>query len=461
MVGDFYIHVVSNANGFDNKTSSFTQRLSKKLEFNGSWYVGLSNIIYPYSWPNLGTDGRQSIEVTWKTGVVTRLNVAAAAHKSCERLAESLQRLMVQGSLCKPTVEETRKRKRNVEVASHKRQKRDQLAGTTEEQLAEAIRTVTGKSPKEHDEDVKQLRQRITTLKADMKKLDDERTKEINTLRDTITSMQTTETTNKSLTDLGIKQLQDQITQLTAKALEDKLNYDQLIRENTQRLTETRDKLHETEDAATKQRNDVLQTSQFYETRIRLLEARIVELENRTVSPKENDAEDVELITPDGCDVVTGYPYDQLSEHVRFRYDALGERFVLELNTAHIEQVRISEQLKFMLGFEEEVFVAPTTVARYMPDMLGDVHSLYVYAPQLVEPTLIGDTYAPLLRITKVKGTPGEMVEDTFLAPQYHKILEKQTNEISIQIRTATGRLVPFNWGECILVLHFKKASLY
>jgi hypothetical protein len=53
------------------------------------------------------------------------------------------------------------------------------------------------------------------------------------------------------------------------------------------------------------------------------------------------------------------------------------------------------------------------------------------------------------------------MVEDTFLAPQYHKIVEKSVSEISIEIRTTTGRLVPFNWGDCILVLHFKKDSVY
>ena len=96
-----------------------------------------------------------------------------------------------------------------------------------------------------------------------------------------------------------------------------------------------------------------------------------------------------------------------------------------------------------------------------MPDLLGDIHALYVYAPQLVEPTLVGDETAPLLRRARVKGSPGEMVEDTFLTPQYHKVLEKQLSDVSIQIRTGTGRLVPFNWGECILVLHVVKTSLF
>ncbi|KAH7670034.1 Protein F19G12.2, partial [Aphelenchoides avenae] len=82
-----------------------------------------------------------------------------------------------------------------------------------------------------------------------------------------------------------------------------------------------------------------------------------------------------------------------------------------------------------MLGFDEEIFTADRTVARYMPDLHGDIHSLYIYAPQLVEPTLVGDELVPLLRIARVKGTPGEMVEDTFLTPQYHRVLAKQLSE--------------------------------
>ena len=74
---------------------------------------------------------------------------------------------------------------------------------------------------------------------------------------------------------------------------------------------------------------------------------------------------------------------------------------------------------------------------------------------------MVGDSVAPLLRIAKVKGSPGDMVEDTFLSPQYHKVLEKTVTEISIQVRTATGRLVPFNWGNVTLVLHFQKETFY
>ena len=156
---------------------------------------------------------------------------------------------------------------------------------------------------------------------------------------------------------------------------------------------------------------------------------------------------------------MSGAPYNLVNKMLAFHFDDATNRFSLEVDSDQIREVRLSQQLRYALGFEEEVYTRPLTHATYNPDLHGGIHSLYVYAPQLVEPSLLGDTMAPLLRIAKVNGAPGDMVEETYTMPQYHRVLEKQINEISIQIRTASGRLVPFNWGDCILVLHFKKAT--
>ncbi|KAH7700892.1 Protein Y57G11C.20 [Aphelenchoides avenae] len=208
---------------------------------------------------------------------------------------------------------------------------------------------------------------------------------------------------------------------------------------------------------AKKSQKDAQAQVELHDGRLRLLEEKIKFLERST----DRQEHVPEVIAPEGCEKVSGAPYDRLYEYVRFLYDATSERFVLKLNLGKVTEVKVTEHLKYVLGFDEDAFTTDRTVARYMPDLLGDIHALYIYAPQLVEPTLVGDETAPLLRIARVKGAPGEMVEDTFVTPQYHKILEKQLTDVSIQIRTATGRLVPFNWGECILVLHFVKTSLF
>src|SRR5688500_5402592 len=109
MVADFYVHVMSNSHGKDNKICSFTQRLPKKIEFNSSWRVGLANIIYPYSWPDLGVEEYQYIDVAWTTGVETRIWVKSTACRTVQDMIRGLQRALddAAGSMCK----QARKRK--------------------------------------------------------------------------------------------------------------------------------------------------------------------------------------------------------------------------------------------------------------------------------------------------------------------------------------------------------------
>lgn len=100
-------------------------------------------------------------------------------------------------------------------------------------------------------------------------------------------------------------------------------------------------------------------------------------------------------------------------------------------------------------------------MAKYVPDIKGGINALFVYAPNLVEMTALGNKFVPILRIANVRGETGQLIEDIYIATQYHRIIPKEISEISIEIRTSTGRLVPFNYGDCILTLHFRKLSLF
>src|SRR5688500_11515984 len=91
MVGSFYLHLLSNTKGNkDNKTSKFTVRLPRKLEFNSPWRVGLMSIIYPYSWSNIGTDDTQHIDVRWRNGMVTRVRIPSSEYRTVESLKEQV-----------------------------------------------------------------------------------------------------------------------------------------------------------------------------------------------------------------------------------------------------------------------------------------------------------------------------------------------------------------------------------
>ena len=63
-MSDYHITLTSNAclDYFSNNTgSNFTNNLPNKLQLPGDWYVGISEIIYPYNWNNLKNKNRITV----------------------------------------------------------------------------------------------------------------------------------------------------------------------------------------------------------------------------------------------------------------------------------------------------------------------------------------------------------------------------------------------------------------
>ncbi|KAL3122633.1 hypothetical protein niasHT_003989 [Heterodera trifolii] len=91
----FYVVVVpSNTNVEGNRTNSFRVRLPRKIQFNSEWDVGLATIIYPHSWPSLGTTEDQFIELEWKTGNVVTIPVPSSNITRPYELSKSLYSLL-------------------------------------------------------------------------------------------------------------------------------------------------------------------------------------------------------------------------------------------------------------------------------------------------------------------------------------------------------------------------------
>ncbi|KAL3073232.1 hypothetical protein niasHT_031180 [Heterodera trifolii] len=72
-----------------------------------------------------------------------------------------------------------------------------------------------------------------------------------------------------------------------------------------------------------------------------------------------------------------------------------------------VQHVDASNHLAYVLGFENTRLYY-NHPAKYLPDLSGGVRQLYVYAPKLVEDTIIGDRMAPLLRVVNVSGTASQ-----------------------------------------------------
>ncbi|KAL3084300.1 hypothetical protein niasHS_009788 [Heterodera schachtii] len=139
--------------------------------------------------------------------------------------------------------------------------------------------------------------------------------------------------------------------------------------------------------------------------------------------------------------------YREIRLVCQFNYNVNRNRFVLNTDPRYVKKVEVSPQLAYILGFNNTEFMQPEIEAQFMPDMSGGVSSFHVYTPDLIEPMMIGEVTAPVLRIVTIRGKPDQVVEEQFFAIQYHKLLSKEVSEILIEIRTNSGSLMPFQYG--------------
>lgn len=150
----------------------------------------------------------------------------------------------------------------------------------------------------------------------------------------------------------------------------------------------------------------------------------------------------------------------EILEGVKFVYDKTYNRFRVELKHEHSRYCYFTPQLGYALGFTAEKDIEDGEMATHGVDLGGGIHTLYVYAPGLVENMIVSDTTDALLRIVTLAPKVGDKLQhdETFDTQIMSRVLNTEINEIDIEIRTADNRLFPFDWGNVELVLVFKKA---
>jgi hypothetical protein len=55
----------------------------------------------------------------------------------------------------------------------------------------------------------------------------------------------------------------------------------------------------------------------------------------------------------------------------------------------------------------------------------------------------------------------GQIIEKNYPSPLFHRINAKDLDIIDVEIRSLTGREVPFEFGQVILTLQFKKTVTF
>jgi hypothetical protein len=118
--------------------------------------------------------------------------------------------------------------------------------------------------------------------------------------------------------------------------------------------------------------------------------------------------------------------------------------------------LQISNRLSHSLGFHGiQHLDSRTATARFPPDTSGGMYHIFVYS-DIVEPQIVGDTLAPLLRMVNIGGIEGQAVTQTF-RPFYVPVSRLEFDTIEILLCNEFGEEIQFEKGQSIVTLHFRK----
>lgn len=125
-------------------------------------------------------------------------------------------------------------------------------------------------------------------------------------------------------------------------------------------------------------------------------------------------------------------------------------------------KILFKDGLARMLGFHptwvEDQF-PNIRLSPFIADPCADYRVLMLYT-DIIEPQVVGDVFAPLLRIVNVTGNDGDMVLEQYDRPHYLPVNRKIIETLEIVIRMHNGNLTPFERGRSYVKLHFRQKYL-
>jgi hypothetical protein len=151
---------------------------------------------------------------------------------------------------------------------------------------------------------------------------------------------------------------------------------------------------------------------------------------------------------------------DAFEGRIKLSFDSITKHVRVELRKN--AKIRFKDGLARMLGFYPVWCQDQYPIVRTSPliaDPCGDYRVLMLYS-DIIEPQVVGDVFAPLLRIVNVKGRDGDMVLEQYDRPHYLPVSRKMIETLEIVIRTHTGDLTPFERGRSYVKLHFRQKYL-
>jgi len=131
------------------------------------------------------------------------------------------------------------------------------------------------------------------------------------------------------------------------------------------------------------------------------------------------------------------------------------ERIVINIPNS-IKNVRFSSTLRHTLGFGPSKLEAGRYEARYPPTVGLAVNTLFIYT-DIIEPQIVGNKLAPLLRIVPIEGSIGKLAYNSYPNPHYVDLLSNSFDTVRILLKDIAGNILNFEYGQVIVKLHFQK----
>ena len=117
--------------------------------------------------------------------------------------------------------------------------------------------------------------------------------------------------------------------------------------------------------------------------------------------------------------------------------------------------------MSIILGFGGKYLeiITKTTESPHVADFAA-MSTIYVYC-NIVQPQIVEDTNAQLLKSIPIEGTFGDIITKTFTNIQYVPIQRRSFEDVEVLLRSDTGDPVPFERGKVVTTLHFRQHGYF
>ncbi|GFW35148.1 uncharacterized protein F54H12.2 [Trichonephila clavipes] len=147
---------------------------------------------------------------------------------------------------------------------------------------------------------------------------------------------------------------------------------------------------------------------------------------------------------------------EDFKNKIEFHYHPVVKR--VKIKTKEHAKVFLHKGFSKLLGFEPGE-INGKVESSYIADPNASFPLIYVYS-DLVEPQIVTDVQAPLLKIVKVEGKDGEVVNAHYTRPHYLPVIRRHFQTVEMVLRLHSEELVPLERGRVIAVLHFRMRQI-